>query len=76
MAWTVYGLIVSQYGDVEDEIIVEGTTMKSSVKRYVEEHFGYKMELMGGVAAVLVGFTVFFAFMYAYCLKTINFQKR
>lgn len=76
MAWTVYGLIVSQYGDVEGEIIVAGTTVRPSVKRYVEEHFGYRLEFMGGVGAVLVGFTVFFAFMYAFCLKTINFQKR
>lgn len=76
MAWTVYGLIVSQYGDIEDEMIVEGTTVKPSVRSYIEEHFGYKVEFMGEVAVVLVGFTVFFAFMYAYCLKTINFQKR
>ncbi|KAH6782331.1 pleiotropic drug resistance 1 [Perilla frutescens var. hirtella] len=76
MAWTVYGLIVSQYGDIEDEITVEATSLKPSVRSYIAEHFGYRLDFMGEVALVLVGFTGFFAFMYAYCLKTLNFQKR
>lgn len=76
MAWTVYGLIVSQYGDIEDEITVQTTSLKASVKSYIEEHFGYNLGFMREVGVVLVGFTVFFAFMYAYCLKTLNFQKR
>lgn len=76
MAWTVYGLIVSQYGDVEDEMRVEAKALKTSVRRYVEEHFGYKLDFMGEVGVVLVAFTLFFAFMYAYCLKSLNFQKR
>lgn len=76
MAWTVYGLIVSQYGDIEDKINVPGKLIRASVKNYVEEYFGYKLDFMGAVGAVLVGFTFFFAFMYAYCIKTLNFQKR
>ncbi|KAK6148809.1 hypothetical protein DH2020_016334 [Rehmannia glutinosa] len=76
MAWTVYGLIVSQYGDIEDEIKVPGLSIKPTVKTYIEQHFGYNLDFMGAVAAVLVGFRLFFAFMYAYCIKTLNFQKR
>ncbi|KAL0354631.1 UNVERIFIED_CONTAM: ABC transporter G family member 36 [Sesamum radiatum] len=76
MAWTVYGLIVSQYGDVDDTINVPGMSMKSTVKAYIEDYFGYNMGFMGPLAAVLVGFAFFFAFMYAYCIKTLNFQKR
>ncbi|KAL0415185.1 UNVERIFIED_CONTAM: ABC transporter G family member 36 [Sesamum latifolium] len=76
MAWTVYGLIVSQYGDVDDTINVPGMSMKLTVKAYIEDYFGYNMGFMGPVAAVLVGFAFFFAFMYAYCIKTLNFQKR
>ncbi|XP_073142895.1 ABC transporter G family member 29-like isoform X2 [Henckelia pumila] len=76
MAWTVYGLIVSQYGDVEDTIGVLGVPIKPMVKTYIENHFGYNLDFMGVVALILVGFTFFFAFMYAYCIKTFNFQKR
>jgi len=76
VAWTVYGLIVSQYGDVEQGIIVPGFTDKIPLKQYIEDHFGYDPNFMGPVAGVLVGFTVFFAFMFAYCIKTLNFQMR
>uniref|UniRef100_A0A5B6YTB6 Putative Pleiotropic drug resistance protein 12 n=1 Tax=Davidia involucrata TaxID=16924 RepID=A0A5B6YTB6_DAVIN len=76
VAWTVYGLIVSQYGDVEDPIKVPGMPTPPTVKWYVEHHFGYDPSFMGPVAGVLVGFTVFFAFIYAYCIKNLNFQMR
>ncbi|KAK0598474.1 hypothetical protein LWI29_034970 [Acer saccharum] len=76
VAWTVYGLIVSQYGDVEQGIIVPGFPNEIPVNQYIKDHFGYDPNFMGPVAGVLVGFTVFFAFMFAYCIKTLNFQMR
>ncbi|KAK4479596.1 hypothetical protein RD792_015114 [Penstemon davidsonii] len=76
MAWSVYGLIVSQYGDVEDTIRVPGETIKPSIKAFIEDHFGYNLNFMGPAAAVLICFTFLFAFMYAYCIKALNFQKR
>ena len=76
MAWTVYGLIISQYGDVEDTISVPGMNFTPKIKDYIQDHFGYEPDFMGPVAAVLIGFTVFFAFMYAYCIKNLNFQMR
>nr|XP_043615513.1 ABC transporter G family member 35-like [Erigeron canadensis] len=75
LAWTVYGAIVSQYGDVENFINVPGQS-PVRIKSYVKDHFGYEPDFMAPVAIVLVGFAVFFAFMYAYCLKTLNFQMR
>ncbi|XP_059640915.1 ABC transporter G family member 29-like [Cornus florida] len=76
VAWTVYGLIVSQYGDVEDTLKVPGMETDPTVKWYVENHFGYDPNFMGPIAAVLCAFTVFFAFIYTYCIKTLNFQMR
>ncbi|KAL7162523.1 hypothetical protein ACSBR2_042921 [Camellia fascicularis] len=76
VAWTVYGLIVSQYGDVMDPIAVPGMQNSTTVQWYVKNHFGYEPNFIGPVAGVLVGFAVFFAFMYAYCIKTLNFQMR
>lgn len=76
LAWTVYGLIVSQYGDIEEKITVEGMSFRPTIRRYIEDHFGYKLDCMGEVSAALVGFTFFFAFVYAYNLKTLNFQHR
>lgn len=77
VAWTVYGLIVSQYGDVMATINVPGRAgADPSIKVYIQENFGYDPDFMGQVAAVLVGFTVFFAFLFAFCIRTLNFQTR
>ncbi|XAR67679.1 Xenobiotic-transporting ATPase [Bertholletia excelsa] len=76
VAWTVYGLIVSQYGDVEQTIKAPGMTFDPTVKWYIQNHFGYEPDFIGPVAVVLVGFAAFFAFMYAYCIKNLNFQMR
>ncbi|CAE5962645.1 unnamed protein product [Arabidopsis arenosa] len=76
VAWTVYGLIVSQYGDVETPIQVLGGAPGLTVKQYIEDHYGFQSDFMGPVAAVLIAFTVFFAFIFAFCIRTLNFQTR
>ncbi|KAJ7951715.1 Pleiotropic drug resistance ABC transporter [Quillaja saponaria] len=76
VAWTVYGLIVTQYGDIEDTIKVPGMLQDPSIKWYVQNHFGYNLNFAGPVAAILVAFAVFFALMFAVCIKKMNFQRR
>ncbi|XP_047340987.1 ABC transporter G family member 35-like [Impatiens glandulifera] len=76
VSWTVYGLIVSQYGDLETTLSVPGVKPDPTIKSYIESHFGYDPDFIGGIAGGLVGFTVFFAFMFAFCIKTLNFQTR
>ncbi|MED6107249.1 ABC transporter G member 36, variant 2 [Stylosanthes scabra] len=76
VAWTVYGLIVSQYRDVTQPILVLGTNNHTAIKDYIEEHYGFNPNFMGPVAVVLVAFTLFFAFIFAYCIKSLNFQTR
>ncbi|XP_065866240.1 ABC transporter G family member 29-like [Euphorbia lathyris] len=76
VAWTVYGLIVSQYRDIDDTIRAPGLEPDPSIKWYIMHHYGYDPDFMGAVAGVLVAFTVFFAFMFAFCIKFLNFQTR
>ncbi|CAL0332406.1 unnamed protein product [Lupinus luteus] len=76
IAWTVYGLIVSQYRDVMDEIEVPGWNYKPMIKDYIDLQYGFKANFMGPVAAVLVAFPVFFAFVFATGIKMLNFQTR
>ncbi|XP_008804599.1 ABC transporter G family member 42-like [Phoenix dactylifera] len=75
IAWTVYGLIVTQYGDQEDVIKVPGHP-DQTIKFYLKDHFGYDSDFMGIVATMLIGFTVLFAFVFAYGIKKLNFQQR
>ena len=76
VAWTVYGLIVSQYGDVETRIRVPGVSPDPTIKQFIQDNYGYEPDFMGPVAGVLVGFCVFFAFIFAYSIRTLNFQTR
>ncbi|PRQ51084.1 putative ABC-2 type transporter [Rosa chinensis] len=76
VAWTVYGLIVSQNGDIEDTIKAPGIPLDPTVKWYLEHHYRFDTNFIGSVAGVLVVFTLLFAFMYAYCIRTFNFQTR
>jgi hypothetical protein len=73
VAWTVYGLIVSQYRDVTVGISVPGETNKTAINKYIEDYYGFNPDFMGPVAAVLVSFAIFFAFIFAFC---INQMKR
>lgn len=76
IAWTTYGFIVSQYHDVDHPITVPGMSYEPAMNSYIEHYYGYKLDFMGPVAAVLVGFCVLFAFIYGFCLRTLNFQVR
>ncbi|XP_071738064.1 ABC transporter G family member 35-like isoform X1 [Rutidosis leptorrhynchoides] len=76
IAWSTYGFIVSQFHDVENTIKVPGMSYDPPLNSYIEDHYGYRLDFMGPVAVVLVGFCILFAFVYALCLRMLNFQMR
>ncbi|CAO2165489.1 unnamed protein product [Urochloa humidicola] len=71
VAWTLYGLVVSQFGDIT-------TPMDNGVpvNSFVENYFGFKHSWLGVVAAVVVAFTVFFACLFGFAIMKLNFQRR
>ncbi|XP_042426984.1 ABC transporter G family member 36-like isoform X1 [Zingiber officinale] len=71
IAWTLYGLVTSQFGDVEEKL-EEGPT----VAEFVRSYFGFDRSFMGVVASVIVAFPVFFAFLFGFSIKMLNFQRR
>ena len=72
VAWTLYGLVTSQFGDIEDTVLDSNVT----VKQYLDDYFGFKHDFLGVVAVVIVGFTVLFLFIFAFAIKAFNFQRR
>uniref|UniRef100_A0A7N0V0C7 ABC transporter domain-containing protein n=1 Tax=Kalanchoe fedtschenkoi TaxID=63787 RepID=A0A7N0V0C7_KALFE len=76
LAWTVYGLIVTQYGDMEDTIKVPGMLPDPTIKEFVKHHYGYHSDFTGIVAVVLLAFSVSFALLYTVCIRAFNFQTR
>eukprot|EP00250_Pteridium_aquilinum_P012839 c20978_g1_i1 orf=198-827(-) len=75
VAWSVYGIICSQYGDV-DRTITSYDGSEISIKQVVENTLGFHYDFLGVVAAVLVGFTLFFAGIYVLAVKRLNFQNK
>ncbi|KAM0034718.1 putative ABC-type xenobiotic transporter [Helianthus debilis subsp. tardiflorus] len=71
LAWTIYGMVASQFGDFDDML-----TSEETVKGYLDRYYGYKHSFLGPVAGVHVGLILFFGFIFAYCIRAFNFQKR
>ncbi|XP_078168194.1 ABC transporter G family member 36-like [Carex rostrata] len=71
VAWTLYGLLVSQYGDIDDTL--EDGVM---VKDFVQDYFGFKHDFLPVVAVVVLAFTLLFAFCFGFSIQRFNFQKR
>nr|POF00776.1 abc transporter g family member 36 [Quercus suber] len=73
VAWTLYGLVVSQFGDIE-ELMTDGNN--ELVKEFVKSFFGFKHDFLGVVAVVVAGVAVLFAFIFAVSIKMFNFQRQ
>nr|CAD1823917.1 unnamed protein product [Ananas comosus var. bracteatus] len=71
VAWTLYGLVVSQFGDIEHHL-----DSGESVADFVRDYFGFRHDFLGVVAVVVVAFAVLFAFLFAFAIRMFNFQKR
>ncbi|KAF5200483.1 Abc transporter g family member [Thalictrum thalictroides] len=71
LSWTLYGLIASQYGDVTKKLDT-GEQVKDFLRRY----FGFKHDFLPVIFVGIIGITVLFAFIFAFSIKTFNFQKR
>ncbi|KAK3123186.1 hypothetical protein QOZ80_8AG0625730 [Eleusine coracana subsp. coracana] len=71
VAWTLYGLVVSQFGDITREMD-DGR----SVKVFVEDYFDFKHSWLGYVAVVVVAFGVLFAALFGFAIMKLNFHKR
>ncbi|XP_015083790.1 pleiotropic drug resistance protein 1-like [Solanum pennellii] len=71
ISWTLYGLVASQFGDLQDKL-----ETKETVEEFIESFFDFKYDFVGYVAVILVGISVGFLFIFAYSIKAFNFQKR
>lgn len=72
VAWTLYGLVSSQFGDIQHFLKDENQT----VAQFITEYFGFHHDFLWFVAVMHVGFTVMFAFLFSFAIMKFNFQKR
>ncbi|XP_040380034.1 ABC transporter G family member 37-like isoform X2 [Oryza brachyantha] len=71
VAWTLYGLGASQFGDVEGKLDTGET-----VAEFMRSYYGFKHEYLEVIATATMACSVAFAFLFGFSLKYINFQKR
>ncbi|GAV68072.1 ABC_tran domain-containing protein/ABC2_membrane domain-containing protein/PDR_assoc domain-containing protein, partial [Cephalotus follicularis] len=71
MYWSLYGLFITQFGDVKDKLDTGET-----VEDFVRDYFGYRNDFVGITAMVHVAFVLLFGFTFAYSIKAFNFQKK
>ncbi|KAI3512248.1 hypothetical protein L1887_19561 [Cichorium endivia] len=76
VAWSLYGLLTSQYGDVNDDLKLADGSHSVPLKQFLENQFGYKHEFLGVAAVAVVGFCLLFALTFAFTMKSFNFQRR
>ncbi|XP_065865622.1 pleiotropic drug resistance protein 1-like isoform X2 [Euphorbia lathyris] len=71
VAYTLYGLVSSQFGDIKHT-----TESGDTVEDFVRSYFDFKHELLGAIAAAVVGFATLFAFTFALSIRFLNYQRR
>ncbi|XP_006644354.1 ABC transporter G family member 37 [Oryza brachyantha] len=72
VAWTLYGLVASQFGDIQH--VLEGDAR--TVQQFIREYFGFRHDFLWVVAVVHVVFAVTFAFLFSFAIMKFNFQRR
>uniref|UniRef100_A0A3Q7GZ11 ABC-2 type transporter transmembrane domain-containing protein n=1 Tax=Solanum lycopersicum TaxID=4081 RepID=A0A3Q7GZ11_SOLLC len=76
VAWSLYGLLTSQYGEVNEHLTLADGVHTVSIKRFIKEQFGYRQEFLGTAGVAVIGFCIIFAVTFAFAIKFFNFQRR
>ncbi|XP_015972150.1 pleiotropic drug resistance protein 1-like [Arachis duranensis] len=74
VAWSLYGLVASQYGDIEENTEFNGIHVP--VKDFLKNYYGFRHEFLGVVATIVIGFALVFAVIFAVFIKMFNYQAR
>lgn len=75
VAWSLYGLLTSQYGgDTHLVKLSNGNLM--TIREVLKHVFGYRHDFLSVTATMVAGFCIFFAVIFAFAIKSFNFQRR
>ncbi|MCD7463338.1 transcription factor [Datura stramonium] len=72
VAWTLYGMVESQFGDLQNKLSDSDETVEQFLRRY----FGFKHDFLGVVAVVTVAYAVVFAFTFAFAIKELSYDQQ
>ncbi|KAH6797602.1 pleiotropic drug resistance 6 [Perilla frutescens var. hirtella] len=75
VAWTIYGVVASQFGEMNAQVEVPGVGFRT-VKAYLKQNLGFDHHFLPVVALMHLVFVLLFAFTFAFGIKCLNFQRR
>ncbi|TYG66725.1 hypothetical protein ES288_D05G023600v1 [Gossypium darwinii] len=76
IAWSLYGLVVSQYADDERAVKLSDGVHSMPTRQLLEQVFGYRHDFLVIAALMVAFFVIFFGVIYAFAIKAFNFQRR
>ncbi|VFQ77207.1 unnamed protein product [Cuscuta campestris] len=77
VSWSLYGIVASQYSDISSLIkLPDGMDSSVPLRLLIKNVFGYRHDFVGIAGFMVVGFCVLFTVIFAYAIKSFNFQKR
>ena len=76
VAWTIYGVFASQFGDIKTQLEIPGESTKPEVSTYLRDSLGFDHDFLVPVIIAHIGWVLVFFFVFAYGIKVLNFQKR
>ncbi|KAG8375511.1 hypothetical protein BUALT_Bualt10G0107400 [Buddleja alternifolia] len=76
IAWSLYGLLTSQYGDLNEPVRLTDGVNSLPIKQLLKDQFGFRHDFLGVAGFVVVGFCLVFAVTFAFAIKAFNFQRR
>ncbi|KAL0038217.1 hypothetical protein WJX79_008741 [Trebouxia sp. C0005] len=75
LAWTTYGLVASQLGDVQS-LVTQPNGSQISIANYVSVNWDFQHRYIGWCLLILLGFCTFFRVVSAIALQQLHFQSR
>ncbi|CAA0839395.1 ABC transporter G family member 32 [Striga hermonthica] len=76
VAWSLYGLVASQYADSEKPVKLSDGVHVLSTRLLVKNVFGFRHDFIGIAGFMTVGFCFLFSLIFAFAIKSFNFQRR
>ncbi|MCL7032092.1 hypothetical protein MKW94_013475 [Papaver nudicaule] len=75
VAWTLNGLVTSQFGDMTTSLLTYDG-LEVPLKEFLKTSFGFHHDMLPLVACATAGFAVLFALVFAFSIRSLNFQTR
>ncbi|XP_021764496.1 ABC transporter G family member 32-like isoform X1 [Chenopodium quinoa] len=76
VAWSLYGLLTSQYGDDNTLVKLSDGVRSVPISQLLKDGLGFRNDFVGIAGILVASFCLLFAVIFAYAIKSFNFQKR